>query len=258
MQASASFIRYRFADFSRLPNRISALERAALLSAPAAREAGAASALQRAPGGSARRTLALTAESPRLRALDACSAMASLVDATVASLDAAANGAPMQPRAELQASWPAPGSSGAALSAPASAALPVASGGSAPLLAVSALPAEASRRFDALLEGNELADTRPLRPLGSALAAALAGAARRGPRASLQRLWPPHCARARKIAVAAVEGNERTARRAGAAARRFLGARRVVGARSAWPARFGGRRWRADGAPACIVCSGKR
>jgi hypothetical protein len=160
--------------------------------------------------------------------------MASLtVNAPGSSLDAAAHGAHMEQRTELQGSWPPHGSSGAAPSAPPSAQPPAASGGSAPLLAVSALPAEASRRFDALLAGEELPDQRPTRPLGSALAAALAGAPR------VARCAPSLPALRERAQNRKMRRGERAAaQRAGAAARRFLGAARSVTAENARLARF--------------------
>ena len=111
--------------------------------------------------------------------------MASLVtiNAPGATVDDAARDAP---RPEVPGgSWPPHGSSGAAPSAPAGSA-PTQSKGSA--RQVSALPAEAMRqRFDALLDGEELPDQRPPRPVGSALAAALAGAPRVARRAARKR-----------------------------------------------------------------------
>ena len=137
--------------------------------------------------------------------------MASLtVNAPGASLDGSAQ--PEQ-RTEVQGSWPPHGSSGAAPSAPASSAPPVASGGSAPLLAVSALPAEARRRFDALLAGEELPDQRPPRPLGSALAAALAGAPRASQRAPPLRGCSRRNSRARSERAVDGEGVAARARR---------------------------------------------
>jgi hypothetical protein len=127
--------------------------------------------------------------------------MASLVtgNAPGAAVDEAARDAP---RPEVHGgSWPPHGSSGAAPSAPAGS-VPVTDGsrgGSAPLRPINALPAEAMRqRFDALLDGEELPDQRPPRSVGSALAAALAGASHVARRAARRRA-AAFCARAQNL-----------------------------------------------------------